>query len=118
MELMEVCIRIMQIILNLGSICVMLYALSKFLSRPHNDLEQRVSDLEFKQKETDNALRLGNDRFRAQKRTNRAFMSIMLSFVDFEIAYCLHTNYEFTEDLMKAKKNLQNYASGNEEYEE
>ena len=37
------------------------------------------------------------------------FKTVMISFVDFEIAYCQNTGYAQTEDLKNAKKALQDY---------
>ena len=42
----------------------------------------------------------------------------MLSFVDFEIAYCHNTGYKDNEDLIKAKRLLQQYLAGRNDYDE
>ena len=108
--------EILKVFLQIANITVLGYALYKFLNKPHTNLESRVTTLEVELKETRQSLLQGNDKFREyeirfneQEKTNGTFKSVMLAFVDFEIAYCLHTNYEFTEDLMKAKKELQEY---------
>jgi hypothetical protein len=33
----------------------------------------------------------------------------MLALIDFELSYCIHTHYEETEDLMKAKDKLRGH---------
>lgn len=99
----------LQVILAFGNICIIMYGFAKFLGKPHNNLDSRVTTLEIKQKDIEASLKQGNDRFREQVDTNAMFKSVMLAFVDFEIAYCMHTNYEHTEDLMRAKKALQDY---------
>jgi len=114
--MVEQVLPILQLVLAFGNICILGYALFKFLNKPHDTLETKVNVMDEELKEIKQSLRLGNDRFREheekfkeQEETNATFKSVMLAFVDFEIAYCLHTNYEFTEDLKKAKKELQDY---------
>lgn len=108
----------MQVFLSFGNICILLYALYKFLSKPHSSLEQRVTTLEVETKDIKTSLLAGNDRFREQEsvndeqaEANEAFAMCMLSFVDFELAFCTHTNYMDTEDLHKAKETLRIYLS-------
>lgn len=103
---------VLQTLLAICNIGVMLWAFRKFLNKPHDDLEQRVKSLEVKVDEMEDSLKQGNDRFREQEKTNATFKSVMLSFVNFEIAYCIHTGYEHQEDLIKAKSELENYLSG------
>lgn len=113
---MELFSELLKVVLQVANIVIIAYALYRHLNKPHDDLEQkhealekRVSEHDLKIKEVEESLKQGNDRFREQEQTNATFKSVMLAFVDFEIAYCLHTNYEFTDDLMKAKKELQDY---------
>ena len=107
---------IMQMILSFGNICIIGYAFIKFLNKPHDTLEskheelkRRVDEHDVKFKEVEESLHHGNDKFREQKEINGVFKSVMLSFVNYEIAYCIHTGYEYTEDLYKAKKELEEY---------
>ena len=113
---MELFSELLKVVLQVANIVIIAYALYRHLNKPHDDLaqkhealEKRVSEHDLKIKEVEESLKQGNDRFREQEQTNATFKSVMLAFVDFEIAYCLHTNYEFTDDLMKAKKELQDY---------
>lgn len=87
----------------------MLYTFKHFLNRPHDTLEGRVVALEVKVKEHDESLKQGNDNFRKQADFNEVFIRCMLAFVDFEIAYCQHTGYEYDEDVEKARDILQRY---------
>lgn len=80
---------------------------------PFNALKRRVDGHDIEIGDIKQALKLGNDRFREQEDTNATFKSVMLSFVNFEIAYCLHTNYPHTEELMDAKRELEQYLTGN-----
>lgn len=103
---------ILQLILTSANIIILAYAFFKFLNKPQDTLNTRVTLLETELRDIKASLVQGNDKFKEQERTNATFKSVMLAFVDFEIAYCLHTNYEFTEDLMKARQELQEYVSG------
>ena len=100
---------IMEMILAFGNICIMLYALKVFVTKPRTSLEERVTTLEVKQKETEQKLLAGNDNFRSQREMNEVFVNCMLAFIDFEIAFCQHSGYEHSADLIKAKSILQDY---------
>ncbi len=99
----------LQTFLAIGNLCIMLYALKTFLLKPHNTLEDRVTEHEVRIKEIEASLLQGNDRFREQETTNEVMQSCMLALIDFELAYCIHTNYGDTEDLMRAKTELRKH---------
>ena len=110
---------VLQTILALCNILIIGYGGYKFLNKPHDNLEtkhdelvKRVDKQDVRLNDIEESLLKGNDRFREQEHANAAFRSIMLSFVNFEVAYCLHTGYEHTEELLKAKKELEDYLSG------
>lgn len=112
----------LQIALWIANLILLSYGGYKFLNKPHNALEDRIEtlenkirELEIKQKEHDESLKIGNDRFRKQKRSNAAFKTIMLSFVDFEIAFCQETKYANIKDLLLAKEKLQRYLTEEDE---
>lgn len=102
---------ILQLLLTSMNICVLGFAFIKFLGKPHNSLEKRVSEHDLELKEIKQSLLQGNDRFRVQENTNEVMQSCMLALIDFELAYCIHTSYEDTEDLMKAKNKLREHLS-------
>lgn len=97
----------LQLVLNFGAICVMLYTLKKFLGTPHSTLEQRITAIEVRQNEMDRSLKEGNDNFRHQKEFNEDMQTCILALVDFELAYCSTTDYHGdVSDLQEAKKIL------------
>lgn len=107
---------IFQLVLTIGNICVLGYALYKFLNKPHDTLETRVQavekrldehDLKFKQ--VDETLEDNDGTFKEQKELNEVFINCMLAFIDFEMAYCTATGYKDIEDLTNAKKTLREY---------
>lgn len=115
---------VLQLVLQFANIVIIGYGFYKFLNKPHDSLEKKQEELikrvdkhDTRIEDIEESLLKGNDRFRNQEETNATFKSVMLSFVNFEIAYCLHTGYEHQEDLLKAKSELEGYLSGKNHYE-
>ena len=100
---------ILQMILAFGNICVLGYALVKFLNRPHDTLEDRVNAHEVEIKEIKSSLLQGNDRFREQESTNEVLIHSVLALIEFEIQYCLTEHKDMSKGLEKAKEDLNNY---------
>lgn len=108
--------EILKVILQIANVAVLGYALYKFLNKPHNTLEAKVNEHEIEIKDIKQSLLQGNDRFREQEnsnkeqeRTNEVMQTCMLALIDFELAYCIHSNYTDTEDLIKAKDVLRRH---------
>ena len=99
----------LQVLLTFGNICVLGYALIRFLNKPHDTLETRVSTLELETKEIKQSLLQGNDRFREQESTNEVLIHSVLALIEFEIQYCLIEKKPMSKDLEKAKEDLHNY---------
>lgn len=100
---------VMQLILSFGNICIIGYAFLKFLGKPHNSLDQRISALEVKQKEIENSLRQGNDRFRSQDDVNEVIIHSTLALIEFEMQYCLIEHKQMSAGLEKAKEDLNRF---------
>lgn len=107
--MIQMILPVLQLILTFGNICIIGYAFVKFIGKPHDTLETRVSVMEVDIKEIKQSLLQGNDRFRDQEDTNEVIQTCMLALIDFELAYCIHTNYGDTEDLLKAKDVLRKH---------
>lgn len=112
------------LILQFANIVIIGYGLYKFLNKPHDTLEEKHEELakrvdkhDIRLDDIEESLLKGNDKFRNQEETNATFKSVMLSFINFEIAYCIHTGYDNNEDLINAKKELETYLSGKKHYE-
>lgn len=112
------------LILQLANIVVIGYGLYKFMNKPHDTLEEKHEELvkrvdkhDIRLDDIEESLLKGNDKFRNQEETNATFKSVMLSFINFEIAYCIHTGYDNNEDLINAKRELENYLSGKRYHE-
>ena len=115
---------ILSIVISCATIITLFYTLYKFSRKPHDSLEQRHDELEKKVEKHDlrlddieESLLKGNDRFRDQEETNATFKSVMLAFVNFEIAYCRNTGYEDNQDLLDAKTELSEYLTGKKHHE-
>ena len=105
----QILLTIMQMMLSFGNICVLGYAFIKFLNKPHDNLETRVTALELEIREAKQSLLLGNDRFREQEGTNEVLIHSVLALIEFEIQYCLTEHKEMSKDLEKAKDDLHRY---------
>lgn len=100
-----------QLVLTFGNICVLAYALFKFLNRPHDTLEDRVNAHEVEIADIKKSLLQGNDRFREQDDTNEVLLHSVLALIEFEIQFCLVEHKEMSAGLTKAKEDLNNYLS-------
>lgn len=100
---------VLQLLLTTFNILVMIYAFTRFLSKPHTSLESRVTALEVKTKEIEDSLKQGNDRFRSEATTIEVIQICLLALIDFELTFCAHSDYKLTEDLIKAKNLLQEH---------
>lgn len=100
---------IISALVSFCSLCAMLYAFKKFLSKPRDTAEERITTLEVQMKDVQLSLHQGNDKFRKQDETNEMMFGIFLAFIDFEIAYCHHTGYEHDKDLLRAKELLEKF---------
>lgn len=110
--------EILKILLQVANVAIIGYGLYKFLNKPHDTLEDQLKALEKRVdahdlffKDMKNSLDSSHEKHREQKEINTVFINCMLAFIDFEIAFCSYTNYEHTEDLVKAKQTLQEYLS-------
>ena len=109
----------LKVFLQIAQVVTILFAVYKFTRKPHDTLEEkhkalekRVDEHDVKIKEVEYSLKQGNDKFRKQEETNATFKSVMLSFVNFELAYCSNTGYEDNQDLLDAKRELNEYLTG------
>lgn len=102
---------IFQLALTFGNICVLAYALVKFLNRPHDTLEEKVNAHDVEIADIKKSLLQGNDRFREQDDTNEVLLHSVLALIEFEIQFCLVEHKDMSPGLTKAKEDLNNYLS-------
>lgn len=107
----------MDFILKLANILIIGYGAYRFTKKPHDslserltNLENRVDDLEAevnrRQKDIDQQLRQGNDKFRFFGTILEVLVTCVLALIDFEVHYCESEHKEISEDLSDAKKAL------------
>ena len=113
MEYIKPIIDFMQAFLIFCNVCIMLYVFKGFVSKPHNNLEERINKVELKVEDIEDSLKQGNDKFREQNTTNEVLLNSTLALIEFEIQYCLTENKHISPELQKAKENLHGYLSKN-----
>ena len=110
---------IFQLILTFGNICVLAYALFKFLNKPHDSLadevkklKEEITKLNLTIEKMQQSLDVSHNKHREQDRTNKAFKRVFILLANFEVRYCQETGFEHTDDLIQAKKELDEYLAG------
>ena len=108
-----------QTVLAFGNLCIMLWALKTFLSKPHDTLadeikklKEEVAKLNATIERMQKSLDASHEKHREQDRTNKVFKRVFILLANFEVAYCQETGFEHTEDLKAAKKELEEYLTG------
>lgn len=99
----------LQLLLTACNILVMGYAFFKFINKPHDTLEGRVTALEVKQKDTEQALRQGNDRFHDTRDALQCIQKSLMALIEFEIQYCTAEGKGISRELERAKDELHDY---------
>ena len=96
----------------------MLFALSKFIKRPHDKLIDRIVALEVQVDELKDSLKQGNDRFREHAKrfekqldTNEVLIRSVLALIEFEMQYCIEEKKTFSKGLENAKSDLEKFLS-------
>ena len=114
----------LQVAIQIATIVTILYGLYKFTRKPHDTLDQKYESLKTQVdeqglilKEQRKSLDASHEKHRQQEDTNATFKSVMLAFINFEIAYCRNTGYEDNQDLLDAKKELSEYLTGKRHHE-
>ena len=120
-ETLRALLNILQLLTTFGTLCIMLYTLKKFLSKPQDTLVARITACEAKLaaletklqdyiQSVERSLQLSNDNSKQVEEGCKALQSTVYSLIEFELTYCRRTGYEGdTEDLEEAAKELHNY---------
>ena len=99
----------MDIFLKLANIIVLLYAAFKFLGKPHNTLDQRVTALETEVNDIKQSLHQGNDNFKEIFNALKVLIHSVMALLEFEMQYCLSEHKEMSDGLKDAKKDLEDF---------
>ena len=107
----------MRNILDFAEIIMLGYALYRFTRKPQDSLEERVSALEermekaeteadLRQKEIEQQLRQGNDKFRSIGNFLEVLLTCTLALINWEVHYCESEHKDISSDLEDARKTL------------
>lgn len=107
--MIQTALPIFQMILTFMNICVLAFALLKFLNKPHSTLEARVNEHDVKIREIEDSLKQGNDRFREQEDTNEVLIRSVFALLEFEVHYCETEQKPISKNLERAKDDLHDY---------
>lgn len=102
---------LLQTALQIGQLAVMLWAFKTFITKPHNTLEERVAVLEARQKDQEESLRRGNNRFDEIARIAEILIRATSALIDFEAHYCETEHKNSSPQLDNAKEELDAYLS-------
>lgn len=100
---------LLQMILAFGNICVLGYALIKFLNKPHDTLEDKLDDHEIRIKALEAEKTQNKDKFKEQEDTNEVLIRSVFALLEFEVHYCETEQKPITKNLEKAKDDLHDY---------
>lgn len=100
---------VLQMILAFGNICVLGYALIKFLNKPHDTLEDKLDDHEIRIKALEAEKTQNKDKFKEQEDTNEVLIRSVFALLEFEVHYCETEQKPISKNLEKAKDDLHDY---------
>ena len=101
--------EILKVVLQVANITVLGYALYKFLNKPHNSLEERVTKCEQDVKDIKQSLFRGDSKFQEHERALKVLVRATIALVEFEMQYCLTEHKEMSKGLEKAKEALDEF---------
>lgn len=108
-QAIQTSLTVMQIVLSFGNVCIMFYAFLKFLSKPHDTLEEKVVELEVWKKDIERRLQAGNVRFELQEKANTVTQQALLALIDKEIKDSVSEGKEPPVELQSARRDLYEY---------
>jgi len=97
------------LILALGNLCTMIYALVKLLSKPQDDLNARVREFEAWKVKVNVTLDNGKAKMQEHSETNEIIIKSVLALIEFEMEYCTTEHKVVSKALEKAKDELHGY---------
>lgn len=107
----------MDAFLKLANIIAILFAAYKFTRKPQETLSERLdaleekvdkldTEIEVRQKDFEQQLRQGNDKFRSISNILEVLLTCTLALINFEVHYCESEHKDISEDLEDARKVL------------
>lgn len=108
-SIIQIVLPILQTMLATANIIIIGYGFYRFINKPHDSLESRVTQAEVDIKEIKASLLQGNDRFREQENTNEVLIRSVFALLEFEVHYCETEQKPISKNLEKAKDDLHDY---------
>ena len=114
---------VLALFLQFANLVIIIYGGYKFLNKPHDTLSEEIVKIKQVQAEQDLKIKEVQQKIqdeidynvkknREQDKTNKVFKKVFILLANFEVAFCQHTGYEHTEDLIKAQEELNEYLAG------
>lgn len=111
MEEVQIILTLCSLFISLCTVATLIYGFGKFLAKPHDTLEQRVTVLEVKQQEMEREKDNLSIRCKEQDETNEVMINCVLALIEYEIQYCISEKKELSDGLKDAKHKLHQYLS-------
>lgn len=102
-------LTVSSLFISLCTAGTLVYGFGKFLAKPHDTLEQRVSLLERHNQEFIRMLEKINRENHEQDDTNEVLIHSVMALIEFEIQYCITEKKPISHDLEQAKSDLHRY---------
>jgi hypothetical protein len=90
---------------------ILIFAFTKFISNPRVNLEARVKALELEVESIKKELLQKEQRSKLQDDALEVILRSSIALIEFEIQYCLVEDKQPTEELKKAKADLNEFLS-------
>lgn len=104
-------LMILQILLALFNLGMLIFAFTKFVSNPRVNLEARVKALELEVESIKKEMLQKEQRSKLQDDALEVILRSSIALIEFEIQYCLVEDKQPTEELKKAKADLNEFLS-------
>ena len=104
-------LMILQILLALFNLGMLIFAFTKFISNPRVNLEARVKALELEVESIKKEMLQKEQRSKLQDDALEVILRSSIALIEFEIQYCLVEDKQPTEELKKAKADLNEFLS-------
>ena len=109
--ILSVVLMILQIVLALFNLGMLIFAFAKFMSSPRVNLEATVKALKMEIESIKKELLQREQHSKLQDDALEVILRSSIALIEFEIQYCLVEDKQPTEELKKAKADLNEFLS-------
>lgn len=108
---LSVILMILQILLTLFNLGMLIFAFTKFISSPRVNLEATVKALQLEVESIKKEMLQKKQHSKLQDDALEVILRSSIALIEFEIQYCLVEDKQPTEELKKAKADLNEFLS-------